>query len=58
MFFLHFKKQQFVAQIKQLQIKSVITQSFRNKKLPKILEIRQIREKTTRFTGGAAAGAD
>ena len=38
--------------------KSVIIQIFRSKKLPKILEIRQIREKMTRFTGGAAAGAD
>ena len=36
----------FVVQIKQLQKKSVIIQSFRGKKLPKILEIRPIREKT------------
>ena len=50
MFFNILTSKKFVVQIKQLQKKSVIIQSFRSKKLPKIIEIQQIREKTTSFT--------
>ena len=40
----HFNKQKFVVQIKHAKFKGVIIQSFRSKKLPKILQIRPIRD--------------
>ena len=49
-FFNILTRKKIVVQIKGRQKKSVIIQSFRSKKLKKILEIRQIREKTTSFS--------